>query len=67
MTEKNENLDDESELALRLRLHEALYKESEAWDTINEALGTITRARAEPPGTIEQSRVKEAMQKLGIK
>lgn len=63
MTEKNENWGDESELALRLKLqfHESLAEESKAWDTINEALGTITRARA------EQSKIKEALQKLGIK
>lgn len=63
MTEKDKSLDDESELALRLKLqlHESLVEESNAWDTINVALGTITRARA------EQSRAKEALRRLGVK
>lgn len=60
MTDKNWG-DEELALRLKLQLHESLAEESQAWDTINEALGTITRARA------EQSRVKEALQKLGIK
>ena len=57
MTDKN--LDDESDLSLRLRLHEALYKESEAWDAINTALETIAEARA------EQRKAKEALRRRG--